>query len=64
MLRQAAQKFHQADYGILPTEMTRIGYGQLRSVGNIYSVHNNLPYAEPLALLVQAARAKPATLGR
>jgi hypothetical protein len=26
----------------------RIGYGQER-IGNIYSVHNNLPYAEPLA---------------
>jgi len=26
----------------------RIGYGQ-EKVGNIYSVHNNLPYAEPLA---------------
>jgi hypothetical protein len=28
--------------------LSRIGYGQER-VGNIYSVHNNLPYAEPLA---------------
>jgi hypothetical protein len=28
--------------------LTRIGYGQ-EKVGNIYSVHNNLPYAEPLA---------------
>jgi hypothetical protein len=26
----------------------RIGYSQ-EKVGNIYSVHNNLPYAEPLA---------------
>jgi len=26
----------------------RIGYGQ-EKIGNIYSVHNNLPYAEPLA---------------
>ena len=32
--------------GIPPIE--RIGYGQER-VGNVYSVHNNLPYAEPLA---------------
>jgi hypothetical protein len=32
--------------GIPPIE--RIGYGQER-IGNIYSVHNNLPYAEPLA---------------
>jgi hypothetical protein len=29
-------------------ELTRIGYSQ-EKVGNIYSVHNNLPYAEPLA---------------
>lgn len=28
--------------------LSRIGYQQER-VGNIYSVHNNLPYAEPLA---------------
>jgi hypothetical protein len=28
--------------------ITRINYQQER-VGNIYSVHNNLPYAEPLA---------------
>jgi hypothetical protein len=28
--------------------LTRIGYSQ-EKVGNIYSVHNNLPYAEPLA---------------
>jgi hypothetical protein len=28
--------------------ITRIGYSQER-IGNIYSVHNNLPYAEPLA---------------
>jgi hypothetical protein len=28
--------------------LSRIGYGQ-EKVGNIYSVHNNLPYAEPLA---------------
>lgn len=34
-------------YGQAPP-ITRIGYGQER-VGNIYSVHNNLPYAEPLA---------------
>jgi hypothetical protein len=32
--------------GIPPIE--RIGYGQ-EKIGNIYSVHNNLPYAEPLA---------------
>jgi len=32
--------------GIPPIE--RIGYSQER-VGNVYSVHNNLPYAEPLA---------------
>jgi hypothetical protein len=32
--------------GIPPIE--RIGYSQ-EKVGNIYSVHNNLPYAEPLA---------------
>ena len=34
-------------YGQVPA-ITRIGYGQER-VGNVYSVHNNLPYAEPLA---------------
>jgi hypothetical protein len=28
--------------------LSRIGYQQ-EKVGNIYSVHNNLPYAEPLA---------------
>ena len=32
----------------LPTEIERIGYQQ-EKLGNIYSVHNNLPYAEPLA---------------
>ena len=31
---------------VLPIQ--RLGYGQER-VGNIYSVHNNLPYAKPLA---------------
>ena len=30
------------------TPLQRIGYQQ-EKVGNIYSVHNNLPYAEPLA---------------
>jgi hypothetical protein len=35
------------DYDTAPP-LTRIGYGQ-EKVGNIYSVHNNLPYAEPLA---------------
>jgi len=30
------------------TSIKRIGYQQ-EKVGNIYSVHNNLPYAEPLA---------------
>jgi hypothetical protein len=35
------------NYGTAPP-LTRIGYGQ-EKVGNIYSVHNNLPYAEPLA---------------
>jgi len=28
--------------------LTRIGYSQ-EKIGNVYSVHNNLPYAEPLA---------------
>lgn len=28
--------------------LTRIGY-QRETLGNLYSVHNNLPYAEPLA---------------
>jgi hypothetical protein len=35
------------DYPKAPA-ITRIGYSQER-IGNIYSVHNNLPYAEPLA---------------
>ena len=35
------------DYGTAPP-LTRIGYGQ-EKMGNIYSVHNNLPYAERLA---------------
>jgi hypothetical protein len=34
-------------YGSAPA-LTRIGYSE-EKVGNIYSVHNNLPYAEPLA---------------
>ena len=34
-------------YGSAPA-LTRIGYNQ-EKVGNVYSVHNNLPYAEPLA---------------
>jgi hypothetical protein len=29
-------------------QIDRIGYSQ-EKIGNIYSVHNNLPYAEPLA---------------
>lgn len=39
-----------APEGSYPTApaLSRIGYQQER-VGNIYSVHNNLPYAEPLA---------------
>jgi hypothetical protein len=40
----------QADPGIYGSTppLSRIGYGQER-IGNVYSVHNNLPYAEPLA---------------
>lgn len=34
-------------YGTAPP-IARINYGQER-MGNVYSVHNNLPYAEPLA---------------
>lgn len=34
-------------YGSTPP-LTRIGY-QRETIGNVYSVHNNLPYAEPLA---------------
>jgi hypothetical protein len=37
-----------ADYGGAVPPIERIGYSQER-VGNIYSVHNNLPYAERLA---------------
>jgi hypothetical protein len=29
-------------------QIDRIGYSQ-EKIGNVYSVHNNLPYAEPLA---------------
>jgi hypothetical protein len=35
------------DYDKIPP-LSRIGYQQER-MGNVYSVHNNLPYAEPLA---------------
>jgi len=35
------------NYGTAPA-LSRIGYSQ-EQIGNIYSVHNNLPYAEPLA---------------
>jgi hypothetical protein len=37
----------EGDYGNSPP-IERIGYQQER-IGNVYSVHNNLPYAEPLA---------------
>lgn len=37
----------EGQYGSAPP-ITRIGYQQ-EQLGNIYSVHNNLPYAEPLA---------------
>lgn len=37
----------EGTYGLTPP-IERLGYQQER-VGNIYSVHNNLPYAEPLA---------------
>jgi hypothetical protein len=40
-------KVGPGDYGSAPA-ITRIGYSQ-EKVGNIYSVHNNLPYAERLA---------------
>ena len=33
---------------IAAAPLSRIGYQQER-IGNVYSVHNNLPYAEPLA---------------
>jgi hypothetical protein len=32
--------------GIIPID--RVGYGE-EKIGNVYSIHNNLPYAEPLA---------------
>jgi hypothetical protein len=35
------------NYGSAPP-IARLNYGQERP-GNVYSVHNNLPYAEPLA---------------
>ena len=31
-----------------PTEIEKLNYRE-ETVGNVYSVHNNLPYAEPLA---------------
>lgn len=37
----------KGDYPSAPS-LSRIGYQQ-EQVGNVYSVHNNLPYAEPLA---------------
>jgi len=37
----------EGDYPSAPP-LSRIGY-QAERVGNVYSVHNNLPYAEPLA---------------
>lgn len=37
----------EGEYSV-PTQIERLGYQQER-LGNIYSVHNNLPYAEPLA---------------
>jgi hypothetical protein len=38
----------EGDYGDTQAPIERIGYSQ-EKVGNIYSVHNNLPYAERLA---------------
>jgi hypothetical protein len=32
----------------VPTPIERLGYTK-EKIGNVYSVHNNLPYAEPLA---------------
>lgn len=37
----------EGSYPSLPA-IKRLGYSQ-ETIGNIYSVHNNLPYAEPLA---------------
>lgn len=37
----------EGSYSGIPP-LSRIGYSQ-EQVGNVYSVHNNLPYAEPLA---------------
>jgi len=37
----------EGQYGSAPP-ITRLNYSQER-MGNVYSVHNNLPYAEPLA---------------
>jgi hypothetical protein len=38
--------------------LSRIGYGQER-VGNVYSVHNNLPYAERLAAVPPHSKQTP-----
>lgn len=38
--------------------LTRIGY-QRERVGNVYSVHNNLPYSEPLASGAAGSGSKP-----
>ena len=37
----------EGNYSGIPP-LSRVGYSQ-EQVGNVYSVHNNLPYAEPLA---------------
>jgi len=37
----------EGSYSGIPP-LSRIGYSQ-EQIGNVYSVHNNLPYAEPLA---------------
>jgi hypothetical protein len=38
--------------------LSRIGYGQER-IGNVYSVHNNLPYAERLAAVPPHSKQTP-----
>ena len=47
------------NYGNQP-EIERIGYSQ-ETLGNVYSVHNNLPYAEKLATAAPGSGSKEET---
>lgn len=49
----------EGSYGQTPP-ISRIGYQQ-EKLGNVYSVHNNLPYAEKLAAGTAGSGSKPVT---